>query len=66
MFVKWKWFTNLLLYQLQFLGLQQLLRHSLWTRLGAQKKLPELFAEGRGIFVEEPGELNLECFDIRL
>lgn len=55
-----------LLYQFQFLRLQQLFRYSLRIALGAQTQEPELFAKLRGVLVEEAGKLNLQQFDIRL
>lgn len=56
----------LLLYQLQFLGFQQLLRHALRASLCTEAEIPQLLAERRSIFVEKTGELDLERLDIGL
>lgn len=55
---------DLLLYKLQLLRLEQLLWHALRTGLGAEEELPQLLAERGSVLVEEPGQLDLEAFDI--
>lgn len=51
--------ADLFLYQLQFLRLQQLLRHALRTGLGADEQIPQLLAERWRVLVEESGQLDL-------
>lgn len=34
------------------------------TGLGTKQQLPKVLAERRRVFVEEPGELDLERFDV--
>ena len=57
---------HLLLYELQLLSLEQLLRHALRTGLGTQQECPQLLAERRRVLVQEAGELDLEGLYIRL
>jgi hypothetical protein len=51
--------SYLFLYKLQFLRLEQLLRHALRARLGAEEELPKLLAECRRVLVEKSGKLDL-------
>jgi len=48
------------------LRLQQLLRHALGTILSAEEELPEVFAKGRGVFLEKSSKLDLDELDIGL
>lgn len=56
----------LLLYQFQFLRLEQLLGYALRASLGTETEIPQLLAERRRVFVEEAGQLNLKGLDVGL
>lgn len=56
----------LFLYQLQLLGLQQLLGNALGTRLRTQAQIPQLFAKRCRVLVEKASQLDLERLDVGL
>lgn len=58
--------NHLLLDQLEFLRLQQLLRDALGIILATETQRPELLAEFGSVFIQEPCELDLQGLDIGL
>lgn len=57
---------DLFLYELELLGFEQLFWHPLGIALSTQTQRPQLFAELRGILVQEACKLYLQHFDVWL
>jgi hypothetical protein len=58
--------TYLFLLQFKLFRFQELSWYADWTVLRAYHEIPQLFAESRGVLVQEASELNLNLFDLRL